>query len=1159
MRILISTIALLSLFSSFFAQDTTWVQTFTFDSISNRHDQFQFPASLDTQRFEKVLMYYKLKCSPLTTWDQYDCGEWDYLTYTRVFDHTGDFDSVKRESGKYLANFQVPALINYNTPQIAATFQLIQERVQSERSGAMLQDFSINIGSGTSNLPFHTQSKGGTYQFLVSANELILAGVQAGDIQSLSLYVNQLGLNEGIPFPRIALKGTNLNTLNTIVTGGFTEVFNKNLGAGSFQLGANDFLFYQPFAWDGIQNIIVELSFDAEFPLQSQMTFDVETNPTESSLYFDGRNGVLDFDGTNYSMLELSDTLIAGDVTIEFWAKGNANNGTNTTILEAYDTLNNRILNIHMPWSNNNIYWDAGNQTGYDRINKPMSATEIDNNWNHWAFVKKQSTGEMFIYKNGHTWHSGTNLNRTVGYIHRFNLGGNRDFGLKWKGQMDEFRVFKTAVDSSTILSNYLQQIDGSHPNYNALMVYYNFDNVNYAEDQSPNDFKLMLSDGFDPMTGGMIKSASPKVGVQSLNERPVMAFGQGTVSGPTVNTTVNQLKEMEPTVIFEIAPVNHHFEIVNSYRWVANDSTYVLGSNGNVISTSQIPYALQLVNDTVIYFEQPYEIVHDVEIARYITPYGINFDLGPNGFCWIYDVTDYQNYLLGEVDLAAHNTQELLDLKFAFISGIPPRDVHKREPIWADWRSYNFGQMANDIVLQEKPVVLSDTSQMFKVKTRMSGHGQVGNYACCEWVPNDHRIFVDGTPRYNWNIWQTTDCGDNPNIGQGGTWPYAREGWCPGDRVKEFEFELTPFVQPGDTVQLDYVVNPVPPGDPGQSGGNYIGAFDLISYSDPNFQNDAAISDVLNPNNWEYYSKYNPTCSNPRVVLKNTGANPLTSCFIRCWVTYGNEIQLNWTGNLGFMEEEVVEIPVTDLGFWMDLDSTETFTAYVSNVNGAFGNDEYLQNSVKQVKFDAPETINGPFFVWLTTNNKAVENSYKLIDAAGNTVFQRTQLTNQTQYKDTFDLAPGCYSIIIEDTDHDGLSFWYSSQVEGETAGQMRLRYVGGSYIEIFPGDFGRYHRYDFSVGFGVGLEEAQLDHEIAVFPNPTSGETTFEISGFVDNQASIEIYDIMGRNWYNGPMEAAQYFAESHLDLTHLPVGAYVARIVTKNQVYTKKFIKK
>ncbi|MEY4128173.1 MAG: hypothetical protein RL737_2362 [Bacteroidota bacterium] len=1158
MRILLTSLLSITLFSSAFAQDTTWVQTFTFDSITNRHDQFTFPASLDTQRFEKVLMYYKLKCSPLTTWDQYDCGEWDYLTYTRVFDHTGDFDSVKREGAKYLSNFQAPLLINYNSANAGAAYANIYQTNQSFRTGEVLQDFVVNIGNSATTLPFHTQSKGGTYQFLVTAQELLAAGVQAGDLQSLSLFVSNLAQNEGLSFPKISLLGTNLSSLNQLITGAFTEVYNQNVNVGTMQLGANRFLFFQPFAWNGTQNIIVQLSFDSETSTLSQYSFDAESGAGLSSNYFDGRNGVIDFDGTNYSMLELSDTLIAGDVTIEFWAKGNANNGTNTTILEAYDTLNNRVLNIHMPWSNNNIYWDAGNHTGYDRINKPMTAGEIDNNWNHWAFVKKQSTGQMFIYKNGHTWHSGSNLNRPVGYIHRFVLGANRDYGIKWKGQVDEFRVFKAALDSATILANFKEKIDNSHPNYNALMTYYDFDDVNYADDRSPNDYKLMLSDGFDPLTGSMIKSTSPVAGVQTLTERPVVAFGQGTVSGAVQTTMVSQARPIEPVVIFEQAAVNRHFEIVNSYRGVPQGSSYTFSPQGAVVSTGAVSSDLQLINDTILYHEQPYEIVKDVEIARYITPYGINFDLGPNGFSWIYDVTDYQQYLHGVVDLAAHNTQELLDLKFAFVKGIPPRDVHKREPIWADWRSYNYGQMANDVVLQNKPVVLSDTSQMFKIKTRMSGHGQVGNAACCEWVPNDHRISIDGTPRYNWNIWQTTECGDNPNIGQGGTWPYAREGWCPGDRVKDFDFELTPFVQPGDTVNIDYSITAVPPGDPGTAGGNYIGAFDLISYSAPNFQNDAAIVDVLNPNNWEYYSKFNPTCSNPRVVLRNTGATALTSCFIRCWITYGNEIQFNWTGNLGFMEEEVVEIPVNDLGFWMDMDSTETFTAYVSNVNGTVGNDEYLQNSVKQVKFDAPEVINGPFFAWLTTNNKAVENSYKLIDGAGNIIFQRNQLANQTQYKDTFDLAPGCYSIIIEDTDHDGLSFWYSAQVEGETNGQMRLRYVGGSYIELFPGDFGHYHRYDFSVGFGVGLNENKLDHEIAVFPNPTSGETTIEISGFVDNEATLEIYDMMGRKWLTEAMTASQHFAESHVNLGGVPSGAYIARIVTKNQVYTKQFIK-
>ena len=56
-------------------------------------------------------MYYKLKCDPQTPWDSYACGEWDYLAYTRIFDHTGIMDSVKIDSVRYMNNFNSP--INY--------------------------------------------------------------------------------------------------------------------------------------------------------------------------------------------------------------------------------------------------------------------------------------------------------------------------------------------------------------------------------------------------------------------------------------------------------------------------------------------------------------------------------------------------------------------------------------------------------------------------------------------------------------------------------------------------------------------------------------------------------------------------------------------------------------------------------------------------------------------------------------------------------------------------------------------------------------------------------------------------------------------------------------------------------------------------------------
>lgn len=1138
-----------------FAQDTTWVQTFTFDTITSRRALFQFPQELDTMRFEKVMMFYKLKCSPLTTWDQYDCGEWDYLTYTRVFDHTGVYDSVAKNSSRYLSNWTAPNTVQY-TP-LPYTQSNTYLRNENTRVLSGLTYSTPSTSNGAQNWPFKTNEKGGRYQLLLTQTQLTQAGVQAGDLQSLKLYLSDIAIDGKLFYPSIRIKATSATELLTFQSTGFTEVYNASSGIPNalapLILGENVLSFYQAFTWDGVSNILLEFYFENDVPSPNSLSFETNSITSNQALLFEGKNGCLTFNGNNYTMLEYSDENMGAEVTIEFWSKGNGLAGTNTTFLEAYDTLGNRIMNIHMPWSNNNVYWDAGNQTGYDRINKAMSANEIDNEWNHWAFVKKQSTGEMFIYKNGSLWHSGTNLNRNIGYIHRFILGASKDQALKWKGSIDEFRVYNAALSQATIQANYKQKIDASHPNWSNLKVYYDFDEVNYAVDHSPNHFKLM------PSESGMIQNNElPNAGVQQASFMPKFSFGQGSTTALVQTTVLNQTKAIEPIVVFEQMPLFRHFDIVNSYIGLPAGSSTVYDQNNLVVSQTPYSTTAQLLNNPIVCYNPPFELINDVEIARYITPYGIQFDLGPNGFTWKYDVTDYQMYLKGLVDLAAHNTQELIDLKFAFIKGIPPRDVHARQPIWSDFKSYNFAQMADDVVLQEKPIVLSDSSEMFKIKTRMSGHGQVGNAACCEWVANSHQIKVDGIPRFNWNIWQSTDCGDNPNISQGGTWPYAREGWCPGDRVKEHEFELTSYVNPGDTVKLDYAINPVPGNDPGQAGGNYIAAYDLISYSAPNFQNDASISDVLNPNNWEYYSKWNPTCQNPRIVLKNTGAQPLTSCRIFAWITYGDNIVYDWTGNLGFLEETVIELPVDNIDWWTDLYSNQTFTAWVADVNGIVGEDEYNQNSLKSVKFDAPERIDGAFYVWLTTNNKANENKYRLIDHAGNIIFQRDVLTNQTQYKDTFNLAPGCYSIIIEDSDNDGLGFWYSSQVEGETTGQMRLRKVGGSYIEFFPADFGNFHRYDFSVGFTLGVKEEELAHEIAVFPNPTTGLTTVEVSGSVMNDATIELYDLTGRRLFMEKMTASDYFAESFLDLSGMNAGTYLVRIITNQRVYTKELIK-
>jgi len=1127
------------------AQDTTWVQTYTFDTISTRRAEFQFPASLDTKRFERVLMYYKLKCSPLTTWDNYNCGEWDYLAYTRIFEHTGIMDSVQVAGKKFKVNTTAPVSYAY-----ANQAYFDQQYRQVVRRTVQTSDMHAISGTAASTVNFvNTGSNGAKMQWIVSASDLAANGISAGNLQALQLMFNQ-GISE-LENVTIKLKHTSASTLTTWETTGFSSVYTDD--AMNIVNGANVFHFAQPFNYNGTDNLIIEISYEDAHVSTTSSGIAMQTLGTNSSLFYNNRGGVFNATGSNFADVNLSDVTLGADVTVAFWAKGNGVAGTATSVLEAVDSLNQRVFNIHFPWSDNNIYFDAGNGPSYDRISKLATVTDIDNVWHHWAFVKKSSTGQMFIYKDGVQWHSGTGKTMPVGKISKFILGSNADNGGFYNGQLDEFSVWSTALTASDIAAWMNKKITNVHPNYSDLELYYDFDGERGIIDRSAHNRLAMASNTSAVMT----LNTSYIAGTEAISEVPVFSLDQGTYNTSTTDSVLTAVFP-EVSVKFNYVASDNSFIVSSNEKTYASGTIDTLTSTGTNIGSAPSTIDVTETNATITYYQTPFEEVNDIEIGRYITPYGIGFDLGPQGFTWIYDVTDYQKYLRGAVDLAAHNTQELIDLKFAFVEGTPARDVHDIQPIWKNWTSYNYGDMANDVVLQAKQVILSDTSQNFKIRTRLTGHGQQGNGACCEWADKQHKLIIDGVERFSWSIWRTDGCGENPNIGQGGTWPYAREGWCPGDMVTDFDHELTSYVTPGDTVTIDYDITDVPTNDLGQAGGNFVTAIDLVSYSAPNFQHDAAILDILNPNSYEYYSKWNPTCSNPRVILQNNGALPLTSCKIRIWVTYGNFIDYVWSGNLGFLQKEIVEIPITNQNFWFGANPATGFYARVIEIDGSSSVDEYHQNDEFKTKYTAPEVINGPFYVWMTTNNKANENKWKLIDQNGNIIFQRTTLTNTTDYKDTFDLASGCYSLILEDSDDDGIGFWYSSQTEGETTGGFRVRKVGGTMLEIFPADFGSYHRYDFSVGFALGLDEEVVNNELMIFPNPATDKIRVELVGNVGDNAKVEVIDMNGRivKYQSVANKNQTYGAD--LQVNDLQNGYYLVRVSGDNGSETTPFIK-
>ena len=110
-------------------------------------------------------------------------------------------------------------------------------------------------------------------------------------------------------------------------------------------------------------------------------------------------------------------------------------------------------------------------------------------------------------------------------------------------------------------------------------------------------------------------------------------------------------------------------------YGWPVGTSTAVLDAQGDTLAFHPVlGEATMYNNETLHYFGVPYEVVDRYELSRYITPYGINLTLDSDGWAWVFDVTDYAPLLRDSVELECGNWQELLDLKFAFIEGTPPR-----------------------------------------------------------------------------------------------------------------------------------------------------------------------------------------------------------------------------------------------------------------------------------------------------------------------------------------------------------------------------------------------------------------------------------------------------------------------------------------------------
>lgn len=202
-------------------------------------------------------------------------------------------------------------------------------------------------------------------------------------------------------------------------------------------------------------------------------------------------------------------------------------------------------------------------------------------------------------------------------------------------------------------------------------------------------------------------------------------------------------------------------------------------------------------------------------EIARIITPYNIVGSGYPGQCLFVSDVTDYMPLLHDEVRLGSYieswiggTRGWLVTIKFAFIEGEIENKPFKVINLWQNNHVLYGDPLAPpDSFITPQNVMIDPQTSAAKVRLTNTGHGQGNTDNASEFSFKIHQVTV-GNDITNHNLWRA-DCSTNPCSPQGGTWGYARAGWCPGASVIPFEVDATNSVTPGQNVIINYTLQP--------------------------------------------------------------------------------------------------------------------------------------------------------------------------------------------------------------------------------------------------------------------------------------------------------------------------------------------------------------
>lgn len=278
-----------------------------------------------------------------------------------------------------------------------------------------------------------------------------------------------------------------------------------------------------------------------------------------------------------------------------------------------------------------------------------------------------------------------------------------------------------------------------------------------------------------------------------------------------------------------------------------------------------------------------------------------------------------------------------------------------------------------------------------------------------------------------------------------------------------------------------------------------------------------------------------------PQLILRNNGADQVTSCDIYYSVNGGDWETYAWTGSLDFLDAETVELPGIDFTV---LEQNE-IKIYTDLPNG--NPDEYVKNDTVTLSFDqaavTPETVN----LLIRTDDNPDEITWEILNSSGEQVANGGPYSDpQTNVQEEIILPYyDCFKFMIYDAGGDGLLM----------PGFYALFY-GGSNTIASGTTFGSVDSAYFEGHTGVSVPEYNTNIEFSVYPNPTKGDVNLSFFLEQADQVNVRLFSPSGKLVQSNELGNLPAGHQNVMVSTSsLAEGIYIMKIETGGRSYTKR----